>query len=83
MGGAGSAVNECLLSLKASPQVINLGIPDYFVEHALPDEMLASCGLDPDGILRAILEKVSDQSCNEAISLLKSAILSKPSKELT
>jgi len=54
IGGAGEGVGACLLKHGCKNQVINLGLPDYFVEHAGVDEMLASCGLDPAGILAAI-----------------------------
>ncbi|MBS0288707.1 MAG: 1-deoxy-D-xylulose-5-phosphate synthase [Proteobacteria bacterium] len=72
IGGAGEGVNSCLLSHTCQNQVINLGIPDSFIEHALPDEMLASCGLDPAGILATIQKKVRSQSCIQMISPLKS-----------
>jgi 1-deoxy-D-xylulose-5-phosphate synthase len=54
MGGAGSAVNEFLAREKLVVPVLNLGIPDAFIEHATPAEMLAECGLDAAGIERAI-----------------------------
>lgn len=57
MGGAGSAVNEFMAAEKLHTAVLNLGIPDTFIEHASPAEMLAECGLDAAGITRAILER--------------------------
>jgi len=54
MGGAGSAVNEWLLAQGISLPVLNLGLPDIYVEHAKPAEMLAECGLDASGIEAAI-----------------------------
>ncbi len=54
MGGAGSAVNEWLLAEGISLPVLNLGLPDIYVEHAKPAEMLAECGLDAAGIEAAI-----------------------------
>jgi 1-deoxy-D-xylulose-5-phosphate synthase len=54
MGGAGSAVNEFLARDKLVLPVLNLGIPDAFIEHGTPAEMLASCGLDEAGIERGI-----------------------------
>ncbi len=72
IGGAGEGVNSCLLAHGCQNQVINIGIPDHFVEHALPDEMLASCGLDPLSILANIQEKVRSHSCNEMVSPLES-----------
>ncbi len=53
-GGAGSAVNECLQAHACQAPVLNLGIPDTFVEHGGRDECLARIGLDGPGIARAI-----------------------------
>lgn len=54
MGGAGSAVNEFLATEGILKPVLNLGLPDRYVEHAKPEEMLVECGLDAAGIERAI-----------------------------
>ncbi|MHB0774793.1 1-deoxy-D-xylulose-5-phosphate synthase [Halomonas sp. WWR20] len=53
-GGAGSAVNELLMAEGITAQVLNLGIPDSFIEHGKPAELLHECGLDADGIEAAI-----------------------------
>jgi 1-deoxy-D-xylulose-5-phosphate synthase len=53
-GGAGSAVNEYLHSLSHSTQVLNLGLPDRFQDHASHEEQLAEAGLDLAGILQSI-----------------------------
>lgn len=53
-GGAGSAVNELLMAEGVAVEVLNLGLPDAFVEHGKPAELLAECGLDADGIEAAI-----------------------------
>ncbi|SFT52560.1 1-deoxy-D-xylulose-5-phosphate synthase [Halomonas saccharevitans] len=53
-GGAGSAVNELLMAEGAQVEVLNLGLPDAFVEHGKPAELLAECGLDADGIEASI-----------------------------
>ncbi|MBB51793.1 MAG: 1-deoxy-D-xylulose-5-phosphate synthase [Pseudomonadales bacterium] len=58
MGGAGSAVNEWLLAQGISLPVLNLGLPDIYVEHAKPAQMLAECGLDAAGIEHAIRERL-------------------------
>ena len=58
MGGAGSAVNEWLASQDLRPAMLNLGLPDLYVEHAKPDEMLAECGLDAAGIEAAIGQRL-------------------------
>jgi 1-deoxy-D-xylulose-5-phosphate synthase len=54
-GGAGSAVNECLVAAGLAPARLSLGIPDRFIEHGERSEQLADCGLDADGIRRSIL----------------------------
>ncbi len=53
-GGAGSAVNELLATQARHPKVLNLGLPDRFVDHGSRDELLAECGLDAAGILGKI-----------------------------
>jgi len=54
-GGAGSAVNECLMAAGLPTRVVNLGLPDRFIEHGDHREQLAQCGLDAAGIRRTIL----------------------------
>jgi 1-deoxy-D-xylulose-5-phosphate synthase len=53
-GGAGSAVNELLAQLDHQVRILNLGLPDRFIEHASASEQLAECGLDSAGITTAI-----------------------------
>ena len=53
-GGAGSAVNELLHAEGVQVEVLNLGLPDAFVEHGTPAELLADCQLDIEGIEHAI-----------------------------
>lgn len=54
-GGAGSAVNQCINEGGLSPHILNLGLPDKFVPHGDMTSLLAQCGLDAEGIRRAIL----------------------------
>jgi 1-deoxy-D-xylulose-5-phosphate synthase len=54
LGGAGSAVNECLASHQVHVPVLNLGLPDAFLPHATRDQLLAECGLTADGIIAAV-----------------------------
>ena len=60
MGGAGSAVNEFLHGRSINVQVLNLGLPDSYVEHASHREMLASVGLDADGIFESIVARIPE-----------------------
>lgn len=54
MGGAGSAVNECLMRHKKPVPVLNLGLPDYFIEQGSQQQIWAKLGLDADGITKAV-----------------------------
>jgi 1-deoxy-D-xylulose-5-phosphate synthase len=54
MGGAGSAVNELLMRSKQCKPVLNLGLPDRFVEQGTQDEIYALLGLDSTGIQASI-----------------------------
>ncbi len=53
-GGAGSAVGEVLARAGVACPMLQLGLPDHFVEHGKPSELLAQCGLDATGIGDAI-----------------------------
>ncbi|MGZ0076611.1 1-deoxy-D-xylulose-5-phosphate synthase [Methylomonas sp. EFPC1] len=53
-GGAGSAVNEFLHAQNILMPVLNIGLPDRFVEQGSREELLALCGLDTKGILAKI-----------------------------
>ncbi len=59
-GGAGSAINEFLLASNYQIPVLNLGLPDNFLEHGKVPEMLASIGLDSDSIADSIRKKLRD-----------------------
>ena len=54
MGGAGSAVCETLAFLKIDLPLLLLGLPDRFVDHGDSAKLLASVGLDRDGIVKSI-----------------------------
>lgn len=60
-GGAGSAVNEVLLAQGARNRILNLAIPDRFIEHGDLQQQLAECGLDAAGILAAIRAAVPSE----------------------
>ncbi len=60
MGGAGSAVNEFLLASNYQIPVLNLGLPDSFLEHGKVPQMLAGVGLDAASIATSIKKKLKD-----------------------
>ena len=57
MGGAGSAVLEALQAANIQKPVLQLGLPDRFIEHGDPAKLLASIGLDAPGIEASIRER--------------------------
>jgi 1-deoxy-D-xylulose-5-phosphate synthase len=54
MGGAGGAVAESLAADGVAMPLLMLGLPDAFVEHGDPQQLLADCGLDAAGIARSV-----------------------------
>ena len=59
MGGAGSAVLEALQRLRIKAAVLQLGLPDHFIDHGDPALQLKSCGLDKAGIVASVREKLA------------------------
>ena len=58
MGGAGSAVCEALAGLGFQGNILLLGLPDRFIDHGDPGRLLASVGLDAEGIRNAVRRAV-------------------------
>ncbi len=54
MGGAGSAVLEALAAAGLTKPVLQLGLPDLFIEHGDPAKLMAMQGLDAVGIEASI-----------------------------
>jgi 1-deoxy-D-xylulose-5-phosphate synthase len=59
MGGAGSAVGECIAAAGLAIPLLQLGLPDRFVEHGDPAKLLSLCGLDAAGIEKSIRQRYS------------------------
>jgi 1-deoxy-D-xylulose-5-phosphate synthase len=53
-GGAGSAVLECLQRIGSTVPVLQVGVPDGFVEHGSREDNLATAGLDAAGVRTAV-----------------------------
>ncbi len=53
-GGAGSAVNEFLQAQRILMPVLNIALPDAYVEQGTREELLTECGLDTQGIATSI-----------------------------
>ncbi len=57
MGGAGSAVLEALAAADLALPVLQLGLPDHFVDHGDPALLMKECGLDAVGIAASIRKR--------------------------
>jgi 1-deoxy-D-xylulose-5-phosphate synthase len=69
MGGAGSAVGECLAAAGVTVPMLQLGLPDEFVEHGDPAKLMAIIGLDATGIEQAI-----ERRFGAKVTLLRPAV---------
>jgi len=56
-GGAGSGVAEALAAEGIVIPILHLGLPDRFVDHGDPAQLLADCGLDAGGIAASVLAR--------------------------
>ena len=56
VGGAGGAVNECLAMHGVARRLLQIGLPDRFIQHGGRGDMLADAGLDTAGIARSVDE---------------------------
>ncbi len=62
MGGAGSAVNEALQAADVLRPVLQLGLPDAFIEHGDPARLLSLQGLDAQGIRQSIEKRFGQRN---------------------
>jgi 1-deoxy-D-xylulose-5-phosphate synthase len=60
LGGAGGAVLEVLEKNGIQKKVLQLGLPDRFVDHGDPARLLKECGLDAEGIHASIAAKLAE-----------------------
>jgi 1-deoxy-D-xylulose-5-phosphate synthase len=68
-GGAGSAVLEALAAAGVAVPVLQLGLPDRFVDHGDTALLLKECGLDAAGIAGAMRQRFSRQPHARAASV--------------
>ncbi|MEA3393037.1 MAG: 1-deoxy-D-xylulose-5-phosphate synthase [Pseudomonadota bacterium] len=60
MGGAGSAVSEALQAAGVLKPLLQLGLPDVFIEHGDPAKLLSLQGLDAAGMQASIEKRFPD-----------------------
>ncbi len=58
IGGAGSEVERVLAENGLTVPVLRLGLPDRFIDHGEQGQLLSELGLDKEGIVRTIREKL-------------------------
>jgi 1-deoxy-D-xylulose-5-phosphate synthase len=69
-GGAGSAVAETLGEQDIAVSVLQLGLPDEFIDHGDQQQLLAAVGLDGPGIAAAINARLRER-INPAAATIK------------
>jgi 1-deoxy-D-xylulose-5-phosphate synthase len=61
IGGAGAEVERVLGELGLEVPLLRLGLPDRFIDHGEQAQLLAELGLDRDGIVRAVRNRLNRQ----------------------
>ena len=56
-GGAGSACLEALSNMGMNKPLLQLGLPDQFIEHGDYNLLMTKCGLDVEGIANSIKQR--------------------------
>jgi 1-deoxy-D-xylulose-5-phosphate synthase len=68
MGGAGSACVESLLAHAVLRPILQLGLPDQFIDHGDPVKLLSLQGLDAAGITASIRKRFFSDEHGKAVS---------------
>lgn len=58
IGGAGSEVARALEEMGLTVPLLRLGLPDHFIDHGDQNLLLAELGLDVDGIVRQVRQRL-------------------------
>ncbi len=72
MGGAGSAISECLAAHGLEVPILHLGIPDRYLEHGARGELLAACGLTAEGIVHSVQHALTQRPCQKSAAQINS-----------
>lgn len=70
-GGAGSAVSEFLNQQGLAQPILQLGLPDAFVEHGKHGDLLTDCGLDAGGIRQAIERRLDLVRAHQSLKIVR------------
>ncbi|HEY3698197.1 MAG TPA: 1-deoxy-D-xylulose-5-phosphate synthase [Spongiibacteraceae bacterium] len=71
-GGAGSAVLEYLSANGIEIPLLQLGLPDTFIDHGTHTQQLAQCGLDANGIEIAIKKRLVQLGLSSPLAPVRS-----------
>ena len=68
-GGAGSGVAELLAENDLQVPLLQLGLPDLFLEHASREQLLAEAGIDAAGIRAAIVARWPQHAAKSVVGI--------------
>ena len=68
MGGAGSGVNELLAANGGSFSILNIGLPDQYIEHGSRTDCLAMAKLDAEGIFDQVNKRLEMTNTKRSVS---------------
>ena len=71
LGGFGAQVAVRCAQLSLGARVLPLGIPDAFIPHGTRAQQLAGCGLDVEGICRALRRLLGADNPKDALEVGK------------
>lgn len=59
IGGFGSCINDVLIDNKYNGEILNIALPDEFVEHGSVEELHKQYNMDVEGVKNRIIEKIN------------------------
>lgn len=68
IGGAGCGVNEVLAASGVPFNILNIGLPDRYIEHGSRNDCLAMAKLDADGIFEQIDQRLQSHPAPRSVS---------------
>ncbi len=66
-GGMGSAILEYMSENNYHAELKRIGVPDQFIEHGTIEELYKECGMDKQGIVKAVKSMISSKFLYKAI----------------
>jgi 1-deoxy-D-xylulose-5-phosphate synthase len=67
-GGAGSAVAEAIHAMGIEANILQIGIPDRYIEHGARGDCLEAAGLDAANVLRQVRARVAALGLSPAVA---------------